>query len=77
MEGNKVRIIHAGYDRTIPASNVIPYTEELEDTGSIGPGEEKNKEQHDTETKQTNNEEKTENTEDNSEKESMWVEKDK
>ena len=30
MEGSKVRIIHAGYDRTVPACNVIPFREEFE-----------------------------------------------
>ena len=30
MEGSKVRIIHAGYDRTVPACRVIPYKRELE-----------------------------------------------
>ena len=27
-EGSKVRIIHAGYDRTVPSCRVIPYKEE-------------------------------------------------
>ena len=40
MEGNKVRIIHAGYDRTVPACRVMPFSDEKdiveeneEDTG--------------------------------------------
>ena len=28
MEGNKVRVIHAGYDRTVPACRVMPYNDE-------------------------------------------------
>ena len=27
MEGNKVRIIHAGYDRTVPTCRVMPYND--------------------------------------------------
>ena len=29
MEGNKVRIIHAGYDRTVPTCRVMPYKDEF------------------------------------------------
>jgi hypothetical protein len=28
MEGSKVRIIHAGYDRTVPACKVMPLNDE-------------------------------------------------
>ena len=28
MKGNKVRVIHAGYDRTIPTCRVIPFSED-------------------------------------------------
>ena len=28
MEGNKVRIIQSGYDRTVPTCRVIPYKDE-------------------------------------------------
>ena len=27
MEGSKVRIIHAGYDRTVPSCRVMPFTD--------------------------------------------------
>ena len=30
MEGSKVRIIHAGYDRTVPSCRVMPFKDELE-----------------------------------------------
>ena len=30
MEGSKVRIIHAGYERTVPACRVIPYENSVE-----------------------------------------------
>ena len=30
MEGSKVRIVHAGYDRTVPACRVIPYNDPVE-----------------------------------------------
>ena len=30
MEGNKVRIIHAGYDRTVPTCRVMPFEDERE-----------------------------------------------
>ena len=30
MEGSKVRIIHAGYDRTVPLCRVMPFTDSKE-----------------------------------------------
>ena len=43
MEGRKMRIIHAGYEKIVPVSNLMPFVEELEEVESVKENREKTK----------------------------------
>ena len=48
MEGSKVRLVHAGYDRTVPSCRVIPFSEErnlIENPTSVSNDKEENVDQ--------------------------------